>query len=221
MSEQPRNWDRELADIDKVIAKQGSVPAQGAPCRLRWRGDRVCRPARRSRAGRSRSPGSGWCSPSRWPWPCRSGPTSAPAACGSCSSWRGRHHRARRSPRRARELGQPARLRARAVAGGDRVGGGCRAPGSAAAGGIRQGRADLDVRGGARRARPAGAGGAAGPVIGARPVVEAGAVVGTDSRSRDAAARGDVAAIAREPSCQRITSLPGSHGQDVPQLYCR
>lgn len=31
MSEQPRNWDRELADIDKVIAKQGSVPAQGAP----------------------------------------------------------------------------------------------------------------------------------------------------------------------------------------------
>jgi hypothetical protein len=28
MSEQPRNWDRELADIDKVIAK-GSVPAAG------------------------------------------------------------------------------------------------------------------------------------------------------------------------------------------------
>jgi hypothetical protein len=28
MSEQPRNWDRELADIDKVIAKQGSAPAQ-------------------------------------------------------------------------------------------------------------------------------------------------------------------------------------------------
>ena len=28
MSEQPRNWDRELADIDKAIAKQGSVPAQ-------------------------------------------------------------------------------------------------------------------------------------------------------------------------------------------------
>jgi hypothetical protein len=26
MSEQPRNWDRELADIDKVIAKQGSLP---------------------------------------------------------------------------------------------------------------------------------------------------------------------------------------------------
>jgi hypothetical protein len=29
MSEQPRNWDRELADIDKAIAKQGSVPAAG------------------------------------------------------------------------------------------------------------------------------------------------------------------------------------------------
>ena len=29
MSEQPRNWDRELADIDKVIAK-GSVPAGGS-----------------------------------------------------------------------------------------------------------------------------------------------------------------------------------------------
>lgn len=28
MTEQPRNWDRELADIDKVIAK-GSVPAAG------------------------------------------------------------------------------------------------------------------------------------------------------------------------------------------------
>ncbi|MEP6687073.1 MAG: hypothetical protein ABJC36_01915 [Gemmatimonadales bacterium] len=28
MSEQPRNWDRELADIDKVIAK-GSVPGAG------------------------------------------------------------------------------------------------------------------------------------------------------------------------------------------------
>jgi hypothetical protein len=29
MSEQPRNWDRELADIDKAIAK-GSVPGGGA-----------------------------------------------------------------------------------------------------------------------------------------------------------------------------------------------
>ena len=29
MSEQPRNWDRELADIDKVIAKSG-VPAGGS-----------------------------------------------------------------------------------------------------------------------------------------------------------------------------------------------
>jgi hypothetical protein len=27
MSEQPRNWDRELADIDKAMAKQGSAPA--------------------------------------------------------------------------------------------------------------------------------------------------------------------------------------------------
>lgn len=29
MSDQPRNWDRELADIDRVIAKQGSPPAGG------------------------------------------------------------------------------------------------------------------------------------------------------------------------------------------------
>ena len=31
MSEQPRNWDRELADIDRAIAKQGEVPPAGAP----------------------------------------------------------------------------------------------------------------------------------------------------------------------------------------------
>jgi hypothetical protein len=31
MSEQPRNWDRELADIDRAIAKQGDVPPAGAP----------------------------------------------------------------------------------------------------------------------------------------------------------------------------------------------
>jgi len=31
MSEQPRDWDRELADIDRAIAKQGSVPQGGAP----------------------------------------------------------------------------------------------------------------------------------------------------------------------------------------------
>jgi hypothetical protein len=30
MSEQPRDWDREMADIDRAIAKQGSVPP-GAP----------------------------------------------------------------------------------------------------------------------------------------------------------------------------------------------
>lgn len=29
MSEQPRDWDRELADIDRVIAKQGSAPSTG------------------------------------------------------------------------------------------------------------------------------------------------------------------------------------------------
>ncbi len=27
MSERPRNWDKELADIDKVIAREGSTPA--------------------------------------------------------------------------------------------------------------------------------------------------------------------------------------------------
>ena len=31
MSEQPRDWNRELADIDRVIAKQGSAPQGGAP----------------------------------------------------------------------------------------------------------------------------------------------------------------------------------------------
>ena len=31
MTEQPRNWDKELADIDRVIEKQGSAPPRGAP----------------------------------------------------------------------------------------------------------------------------------------------------------------------------------------------
>jgi hypothetical protein len=31
MTEQPRNWDKELADIDRVIDKQGAAPPQGAP----------------------------------------------------------------------------------------------------------------------------------------------------------------------------------------------
>ncbi len=31
MSEQPRDWDRELAGIDRVIAKQGSLPPAPAP----------------------------------------------------------------------------------------------------------------------------------------------------------------------------------------------
>ena len=31
MSEKPRDWDRELADIDGVIAKQGSIPPGGVP----------------------------------------------------------------------------------------------------------------------------------------------------------------------------------------------
>jgi hypothetical protein len=31
MSEQPRDWDREMAGIDRVIANQGSEPAAGAP----------------------------------------------------------------------------------------------------------------------------------------------------------------------------------------------
>jgi hypothetical protein len=30
MSDQPRNWDRELADIDRLMAKQGEAPAGGA-----------------------------------------------------------------------------------------------------------------------------------------------------------------------------------------------
>jgi hypothetical protein len=31
MTEQPRDWDRELADIDRVIAKQGGAPPSAAP----------------------------------------------------------------------------------------------------------------------------------------------------------------------------------------------
>jgi hypothetical protein len=31
MSDQPRDWDRELADIDRVLAKQGTSPAVGGP----------------------------------------------------------------------------------------------------------------------------------------------------------------------------------------------
>ena len=31
MTEQPRNWDKELADIDRVIGKQGTPPPGGAP----------------------------------------------------------------------------------------------------------------------------------------------------------------------------------------------
>jgi hypothetical protein len=31
MSDQPRDWDRELADIDRVMAKQGGSPTGGAP----------------------------------------------------------------------------------------------------------------------------------------------------------------------------------------------
>ena len=37
MSDQPRDWDKELADIDKVIARmpsQGAAPASGAPAAL-------------------------------------------------------------------------------------------------------------------------------------------------------------------------------------------
>ena len=38
MTEQPRDWDKELADIDRVIGKQGTPPPGGAP---------VAAPARR------------------------------------------------------------------------------------------------------------------------------------------------------------------------------
>jgi hypothetical protein len=31
MTEQPRNWDKELADIDRVIEKQGPTAPQGGP----------------------------------------------------------------------------------------------------------------------------------------------------------------------------------------------
>jgi hypothetical protein len=34
MTEQPRNWDKELADIDRVIGKQGTPPPGGAPLAL-------------------------------------------------------------------------------------------------------------------------------------------------------------------------------------------
>lgn len=31
MTDQPRDWDREMSDIDRVIAKQGTAPPAGAP----------------------------------------------------------------------------------------------------------------------------------------------------------------------------------------------
>ena len=31
MTEQPRNWDREMADIDRAIGKQGNVPPGSVP----------------------------------------------------------------------------------------------------------------------------------------------------------------------------------------------
>jgi hypothetical protein len=34
MNEEPRNWDKELANIDKVIAKQPGVPVGGAPVKV-------------------------------------------------------------------------------------------------------------------------------------------------------------------------------------------
>jgi hypothetical protein len=52
MSEQPRNWDREMADIDKMIAKQGSVPpgtpAAPTPVGMRAPAEVAPRPPRRS-----------------------------------------------------------------------------------------------------------------------------------------------------------------------------
>jgi hypothetical protein len=48
VTEQPRDWDRELADIDRVIAKQGSAPAPVGPATPRAPAPTAVPPRRRS-----------------------------------------------------------------------------------------------------------------------------------------------------------------------------
>ena len=69
MTEQPRNWDKELADIDRVIEKQGAVPplsfttsrggvrpgTPGSSYRPGFRPE----DSRRDQPGRDRRPGGG------------------------------------------------------------------------------------------------------------------------------------------------------------------
>jgi hypothetical protein len=49
MSDQPRDWDRELADIDRLMAKQGGAPT-GGPAPVPAASRASCRPARRRSA---------------------------------------------------------------------------------------------------------------------------------------------------------------------------
>ena len=154
MSEQPRDWDRELADIDKVIAQQqGNAPAArlgtGAgrrPCRRRP-ADGAGRPRRRGGV-RSRSPGSGWLLARRagggaavWPYQRACGLSSSSTSARRASPrwspcwarWRAGRHRAGRRPR--------------ARAARDAVGGSSARTRSAAADRLRPDGAHLDVRG--------------------------------------------------------------------------
>jgi len=48
MTEQPRDWDRELADIDRAMAKQGDAPVPAAPGAARAPAPSGAAPRRRS-----------------------------------------------------------------------------------------------------------------------------------------------------------------------------
>jgi len=45
MTEQPRNWDKELADIDRAMAKQGNAPLPAPPASRVGPGPAPARPA--------------------------------------------------------------------------------------------------------------------------------------------------------------------------------
>ena len=114
MTDQPRDWDRELAEIDKVIAKQGGAPPRRRRGRRRRPPRTGCRRRSAPAAGpaRWRSPGSGCCAragdrpgAALWPYPARV------RAAALLLPRRGGRDRAGRPARRARQLGPPARVR--------------------------------------------------------------------------------------------------------------
>lgn len=101
MSDQPRDWDKELAAIDKVIAKGGVAPSSAPAPRgvgLAPRRPVAAAEAGRSPAGRRSPPGSAPSSASSWARRFSSGPISTGADWASSSisappawwRWRGR-----------------------------------------------------------------------------------------------------------------------------------